>query len=176
MFGVEPDRPCKGEGKAKTEMNLVALVLALALTMSVCSALAANTALTINSNITGETGSTYKGYELLKVTAVSGTSYTYEVNSMYADILSANLSGSPTTNIDVYNAIAALTNIGEWSETVLNAIKTAGLEADATITGGSATIEQGYWLMPNGTSGGVRGGGKLPLLDCRRKGPMAMKP
>ena len=34
MFGVEPDRPCEGEGKARAEMVLVALVLAAMMSLA----------------------------------------------------------------------------------------------------------------------------------------------
>ena len=47
MSPLAPDKPCRSEGKAWAETVLVALVLALALTMSVCSALDENGTITI---------------------------------------------------------------------------------------------------------------------------------
>lgn len=116
-------------------------------------------------------GDQYKGYRLLNVTGINGTSVAYEVNTKYADVLKTalGLSGDDVTNKDIVDGITALSeddtqtnddyhNVRAFAKEVMAAITEAGLDAELTATASGDTlaftgIPCGYYLFNQTVNG-----------------------
>ncbi len=143
------------------------LGIALALTLMLVISITAS-ASTDKCTITmSDTTSSYEAYKLMDVT-VSGTNYSYTVNSKYTTYMATalGLSGSYTDS-DIITAIGNLSTaeVRTFADTVYTALKTAGVTADMTATAGVfSDVDYGYYLIVE-TAEGASGTYSLVMLD-----------
>lgn len=116
-------------------------------------------------------GDQYKGYRLLNVTGISGTSVAYEVNKKYDAVLKTalGLSGNDVTDKQIIDGIKDLStddtttnndsqNVRAFAKKVMDAITDAGLNPELTETAGGDTlaftdIDRGYYLFNQTVNG-----------------------
>lgn len=116
-------------------------------------------------------GDEYKGYRLLNVTGINGTSVAYEVNTKYADVLKTalNLTGADVTDKDIVDGIKDLStddttvntdsqNVRAFAKKVMDAITANNIDADLAETAGGNTlaftdISRGYYLFNQTVNG-----------------------
>lgn len=125
-----------------------------------------------NITLTGTVaGDQYKGYRLLNVTGISGTSVAYEVNDKYTAVLKSalGLTGDDVTDKQIVDGIKALStgdtttngdskNVRAFAKDVMDAITAASLDADLTETASGtslafADIPRGYYLFNQTVNG-----------------------
>lgn len=123
--------------------KVISLVLCLMLVMSL-----ATTAFATQLNFTTETtGAEYSAYKLLNVTDGGLGKFAYTLNTKYEDILKTLTGETEEEKIVAYIEALGNDGIGAFAKTVFDAIKAAGIEADYVITGKTATVDQGYYMI-----------------------------
>lgn len=153
----------------KTMKKLFALlvVAAMTLTMAVVASAAGIDDVTITIN-GGNATSVYSAYQLLDVAAdpVDAEKITYSLNDKYTSILTTVTGKSTQADIITYiNALDA-DGMRAFADDVYAAIKTAGLAADATINGSTATtVNSGYYLIAETTIGTQPDEASLVMVD-----------
>lgn len=128
---------------------IISIVMILALSVN---AMAVDTAITITGDTTTRD---YKAFMLLEA-SVSGTNFAYKVNEKYMDILvdELGLDAATATSEKIVDAISRLTaadDMRHFADDVYRQIIEKGIADDASWTGESATLPQGYWLIADVT-------------------------
>ena len=151
--------------------KLFAMILPLVMILGLAvPAAAATTDLTITDGSGYTANRDYKAYQVLTAT-VSGLNFAYQLNTKYTDVLvdalDLTVTGTETeTQLEnmIVGAIKAIGSDAEkmrhFADDLYAAIVAAGLTADATWTGATTTVEQGYWIIADVTDLDENGNGQ----------------
>ena len=172
----------------KRTKKLLSMALTLVMTLALAAPALAAVDITVDDG--GYNGS-YVGYQLFTATADStDVNWAYAYNDKYKDIvitaaqtagnksdMTTSLQNNPTLMWTLLGELTA-DQLRTFADTVYKAIKTAGLEPDATATNGVFTgVGQGYWLIADTTNNaGANAANSLVLLDSAGNNNVTVTP